>query len=104
MFKRPNFKSSNDWGLSANHPDIMLDDVSPLPSSQGDVSSLPLAYQAPVHYSFVKTIRKAAYEQQNGTLAWFNARLTPNIRLNNLMEFISKYATTSRCEYENILN
>ncbi|KAJ2073616.1 hypothetical protein GGH13_001878 [Coemansia sp. S155-1] len=89
MFKRPTFKSSNDWGLSANHPDIMLDDVSPLPSSQGDVSSLPLAYQAPVRYSFVKTIRKAAYEQQNGTLAWFNARLTPNIRLNNLMEFIT---------------
>ncbi|KAJ2864690.1 hypothetical protein GGH94_002738 [Coemansia aciculifera] len=89
MFKRANLKPSNDWELSVNHPDIMLDDVSPLPSSQGDVSSLPLAYQTPVHYSFVKTIRKAAYEQQNGTLAWFNARLAPSIRLNSLVEFTS---------------
>ncbi|KAJ2874257.1 hypothetical protein GGH93_002546 [Coemansia aciculifera] len=89
MFKRANLKPSNDWELSVSHPDIMLDDVSPLPSSQGDVSSLPLAYQTPVHYSFVKTIRKAAYEQQNGTLAWFNARLAPSIRLNSLVEFTS---------------
>ncbi|KAJ2829357.1 hypothetical protein GGI24_002157, partial [Coemansia furcata] len=87
MFKRANLKPSNDWELSANHPDIILDDVLPLSSSQGDVSSLPLAYQATVSSSFVKSIRKAAYEQQHGTLAWFNARLRPNIRLNNLIEF-----------------
>ncbi|KAJ2573879.1 hypothetical protein GGH95_003997, partial [Coemansia sp. RSA 1836] len=87
MFRRAHFKPSNDWELSANHPDIMLDDVLPLHESQGDISSLPLAYQAAVHSSFVKTIREAAYEQQHGTLAWFNARLAPSTRLNSLVEF-----------------
>ncbi|KAJ2027343.1 hypothetical protein IWW57_002649 [Coemansia sp. S610] len=87
MFRRTNIKPPIDWELAVNHPDIMLDDVLPLPESQGDISSLPLAYQAPVDFSFVKSIQKAAYEQQHGTLAWFNARLAPSVRLNSFMEF-----------------
>ncbi|KAJ2743802.1 hypothetical protein GGI20_003474 [Coemansia sp. BCRC 34301] len=87
MFKRTNFKPSNDWELAANHPDIVLGDVVPLRESQGDISSLPLAYQASVDCSFVKMVRDAAYEQQSGTLSWFNARLAPGIRLNSLVEF-----------------